>query len=91
VKYPKPVIGNDIIQDFNQVRLSVKNDKQVFIFGIGIVFVKKKPSYLTVSNASLMSISLTLCLKVAGLNSMATLMFLFYPKKIGAATFRTAP
>jgi hypothetical protein len=41
VKYPQPVIGNDIIQDFNQVRLSVKTDKQVFVFGIGIIFVEK--------------------------------------------------
>jgi hypothetical protein len=41
VKYPKPVIGNDIIQDFKQVRLSVKTDKQVFVFGIGIIFVEK--------------------------------------------------
>jgi hypothetical protein len=41
VKHPKPVIGNDIVQDFNQVRLSVKTDKQVFVFGIGLVFVKK--------------------------------------------------
>jgi hypothetical protein len=41
VKYPKPIIGNDIIQDINQVRLSVKTDKQMFVFRIGIVFVKK--------------------------------------------------
>jgi hypothetical protein len=41
VKYPKPVISNDVIQDFNQVRLAIKTDKQVFVFGIRIVPVKK--------------------------------------------------
>jgi hypothetical protein len=41
VKYPDCVGGNDIVQDFNQVRLAVKADDQMFVFCIGIVLVKK--------------------------------------------------
>ncbi|MDR1047552.1 MAG: hypothetical protein LBL64_07240 [Treponema sp.] len=41
MKYPNFVLSNDIVQDFDKVRLSVKTDKQVLIFGIRIVLIKE--------------------------------------------------
>jgi hypothetical protein len=41
VKYPYTAIFKDIVENFEEFRLAVKTDEQIFIIGIGVVLVNK--------------------------------------------------